>query len=75
MTLGILGQIDNYNDYATSIIGKSHEPIAKYVNENDRRLIVLSYGASEVRIRIDGYNMMYIMQSLYNNEVTNALLK
>lgn len=71
----IYDAIANYEEYASAIIGKNHKPIATYVKEDGRQFIELSYGANEIRIRIDGYNMMYIMQSLYNNEVTNALLK
>lgn len=71
----IYDAIANYEEYASAIIGKNHKPIATYVKEDGRQFIELSYGTNEIRIRIDGYNMMYIMQSLYNNEVTNALLR
>lgn len=71
----IYDAIDDYNEYASAIVGRNHKPIAKYVKEDDRQFIVLSYGDTSIRIRIDGYNMMYCMQALYNNEVTNALLK
>lgn len=71
----IYDAISNYEEFASAIIGKNHKPIATYVKEDGRQFINLSYGANDVRIRIDGYNMMYIMQSLYNNPVTNDLLR
>lgn len=65
--------IKYYNEFAKTISGKTE--IAKYVkDENNRQFIQLSYGNLEIKIRIDGYNTMFIMKSLYNNEVTNALL-
>lgn len=65
--------IKYYNEFAKAISGKKE--IAKYIkDENERQFIQLCYGNLEIKIRIDGYNMMFIMKSLYNNEVTNALL-
>lgn len=71
----ICDAINDYEEFASAIIGKNHKPIATYTKEDGRQFIILSYGAYEARIRIDGYNMMRIMQSLYNNPVTNALLR
>lgn len=72
----IYDAIADYEEYASAIIGKNHEPIATYVKEDGRQYIDLNYGgANVVRIRIDGYNMMFIMKSLYNNPVTNSLLE
>lgn len=69
--------IADYEEYAKAILGKDHKPIVSYVNESngERNFLDLEYGDKKVRIRIDDYNMMYVMQALYNNEVTNALLK
>lgn len=71
----IYNAINDYNTFASAIVGKNHKQIAEYVKEDDRQLIALNYGDKSIRIRIDGYNMMYIMQSLYNNPVTNDLLR
>lgn len=50
--------------------------VAKYEkDEGGRQFIHLTYGDKDIRIRIDGYNMLFIKKSLYNNEVTNAILK
>lgn len=68
--------IADYEEYANAILGKDHKPIVSCVSENngERNFLDLEYSDKKVRIRIDGYNMMYIMWSLYNNEVTDALL-
>lgn len=65
-----------FNGLARQILGADAPAVAYCVKEDDRtHFIVLRYGDKSHRIRTDGYNAMYILSRLYNNEVTEAILR
>ena len=72
MTEEVKEAIAQLNRWTMNLIGVG---IATRVMSYDRELIHLEYGDKSFEFNPDGYNMLYIMKTLYNNPVMEAVLE
>lgn len=62
-------------DFNINILPITKDDVAFFEKEGDANFIRLEYGTAKYRFRLDGYNNLYIMNQLYNNNVTDALME
>lgn len=65
-------EVAKLNERCAALVGKN---VAYFVEEYGRILIDLRYGDKEYKFNPDGYNMIYVIKTLYNNPVMDAVME
>lgn len=68
----VVEEVAKLNERCTRLVGRR---VVEFIGEYGRTLISLHYGDKEYKFNPDGYNTVYVVKTLYNNPVINAILR